>query len=67
MTSSLVPTCPLCGLRYSHRSLLELHLREDHRTRRRPAPGHGGQDRPDGAPASAQDRSPGADRSHAAP
>jgi hypothetical protein len=24
------PTCPLCGLRYTDRQLLELHIREDH-------------------------------------
>jgi len=23
-------TCPLCGLRYPARSLLDLHIREDH-------------------------------------
>ena len=26
-------TCPLCGLRYPARSLLELHIREDHAQR----------------------------------
>jgi len=30
MPSTLNPTCPLCGLRYLNRPLLELHLREDH-------------------------------------
>jgi hypothetical protein len=25
--------CPLCGLRYADRPLLELHIREDHRQR----------------------------------
>ena len=30
MPTTLNPTCPLCGLRYSDRPLLELHLREDH-------------------------------------
>ena len=31
MTSTLTPACPLCGLRYESRPLLELHIREDHR------------------------------------
>jgi hypothetical protein len=31
MTSTLNRTCPLCGLRYENRPLLELHIREDHR------------------------------------
>ena len=35
MTSMLNPTCPLCGLRYASKPLLELHIREDHRPRRR--------------------------------
>jgi hypothetical protein len=26
-------TCPLCGLRYADRPLLELHIREDHARR----------------------------------
>ena len=26
-------TCPLCGLRYADRPLLELHIREDHAQR----------------------------------
>lgn len=30
MPSTLIPTCPLCGLRYTERPLLELHIREDH-------------------------------------
>jgi hypothetical protein len=30
------PTCPLCGLRYTDRSLLDLHIREDHVQRDRP-------------------------------
>lgn len=36
MSSTLMPTCPLCGLRYSNQALLELHIREDH-PRHRPA------------------------------
>lgn len=30
MSSTLIATCSLCGLRYSNRALLELHIREDH-------------------------------------
>ena len=30
MSSTLTPTCPLCGLGYPNRALLELHIREDH-------------------------------------
>jgi hypothetical protein len=30
MPSTLNPTCPLCGLRFTGRPLLELHIREDH-------------------------------------
>ena len=40
MTSTLNPACPLCGLRYASKPLLELHIREDHRPRRRAQPGH---------------------------
>lgn len=38
MTSTMTLTCPLCGLRFAARPLLELHVREDHRPSRRPAP-----------------------------
>jgi hypothetical protein len=31
MTSTLNPACPLCGLRYQSKPLLEVHIREDHR------------------------------------
>ena len=44
MTTALIDTCPLCGLRFSNRPLLELHLREDHRRpppRRKGKPGDG--------------------------
>lgn len=37
MPAMLIATCPLCGLRYANRPLLELHIREDHRPRRRHA------------------------------
>ena len=42
MTSTLTPACPLCGLRYASKPLLELHIREDHRPRRRAQPGRPG-------------------------
>jgi hypothetical protein len=47
MPTTLTPTCPLCGLRYTDRPLLELHIREDHRPRDRhaepePDPGDSG-------------------------
>jgi hypothetical protein len=37
MSSTLTTTCPLCGLRFPGRPLLELHMREDHLERHRPA------------------------------
>ena len=37
MPATLIRTCPLCGLRFSGRPLLELHIREDHRQRERRA------------------------------
>lgn len=39
MTGTLTPTCPLCGLRYENRPLLELHVREDHHQSRHDEPG----------------------------
>lgn len=33
MTSTLTPTCPVCGLRFENWPILELHVREDHRKR----------------------------------
>jgi hypothetical protein len=33
MPSTLNPTCPLCGLRFGNKPLLDLHIREDHRER----------------------------------
>ena len=39
MTGTLTPTCPLCGLRYENRPLLELHIREDHHQSRHDEPG----------------------------
>lgn len=37
VTGMLNSACPLCGLRYASRPLLELHIREDHRgPQRRP-------------------------------
>jgi hypothetical protein len=42
MTSTLTPTCSFCGLRFENRPLLELHIREDHLQRGKPAePGQG--------------------------
>ena len=38
MTSTMTLACPLCGLRFAARPLLELHAREDHRPSRRPGP-----------------------------
>ena len=38
MTSTLTPACPLGGLRYASKPLLELHIREDHWSRRRARP-----------------------------
>jgi hypothetical protein len=41
MTVTLNPTCPLCGLRFASRPLLDLHVREDHRAPDpTPEPGH---------------------------
>ena len=39
MTSTLIPACPLCGLRFESQPLLELHIRDDHRPRRPAQPG----------------------------
>jgi hypothetical protein len=39
MTATMNPACPLCGLRFDSRPLLELHIREDHRQRARHEPG----------------------------
>ena len=57
MPTMLIATCPLCGLRYASRPMLELHIREDHRPRRRAAQ-PGGRD-PRGTPSSRHpERSP---------
>ena len=37
MSSTLTTTCPLCGLRFPARPLLDLHMREVHLQRNRPA------------------------------
>jgi hypothetical protein len=46
MLPSLGVTCPLCGLRFTNRALVELHLRDDHQRRRpedgRPQPAQAG-------------------------
>jgi len=33
MLSTMNPACPLCGLRFENKPLLDLHIREDHRQR----------------------------------
>jgi hypothetical protein len=61
MPTTLNPTCPLCGLRYTDRPLLELHLREDHFRRdhrAEPPPGDSG----DTAAAATPARRPGRPR-----
>ena len=45
MSTTLNPTCPLCGLRFTFGPLLELHIREDHRQRGRAAEPDPGDDR----------------------
>jgi hypothetical protein len=41
MPVTLNPACPLCGLRFTNRPLLDLHVREDHREPKHPVkPGH---------------------------
>ena len=37
MSATLIRTCPLCGLRFDNLPILELHIREDHRGRKRRA------------------------------
>lgn len=37
MSRTLTSTCPLCGLGYPNRALLELHIREDHPRHRQAA------------------------------
>jgi hypothetical protein len=42
MSATLIRTCPLCGLRFDNLPILELHIREDHRGRKRqPTPEDG--------------------------
>ena len=53
MTSTLNPTCPLCGLRYESRPLLELHIREDHHQHSGAHPGHRDPDSTHATPARA--------------
>jgi hypothetical protein len=50
MSSTLTTTCPLCGLRFPGRPLLDLHMRDDHRKRDRPAEPDRGDSRDPGAP-----------------
>lgn len=42
MTSTLNPACPVCGLRYASKPMLELHIREDHRPHHHAQPGSPG-------------------------
>ena len=37
MSTWFIPTCTLCGLRFSNRALLELHIREYYLERNRSA------------------------------
>jgi hypothetical protein len=57
MTSTLNPACPLCGLRYEGRPLLELHIREDHlrQTGRRGSGGTGAPAPAEGSPSRIHD------------
>ena len=50
-------TCPLCGLRYPARSLLDLHIREDH-AQRDAKPAAPAAEAKDQAQAQAQDPAP---------
>lgn len=69
MTSTLTPTCSLCGLRFQNGPLLELHLREDHPRHSAPAePGHGAPRTKTGTPATGpRPRRPRAGRAMTAP
>jgi hypothetical protein len=64
MPASLVAACPLCGLRFTNRALLELHLREDH-PRPQPKDGRNGLARAAeaAAPPAPADPAPGRGRS----
>jgi hypothetical protein len=68
MRSTHNPVCPLCGLQYASRPLLELHFREDHPPRNRP-PGHitNGMITMTAAPPPGQAGSPGQPRSPSQP
>jgi hypothetical protein len=63
MPSTLIRTCSICGLRFTNGPLLDLHIREDHVQRSRPAePDHDGSgdagtsQLPTGPPAAGQPR-----------
>ena len=79
MLSTLNPACPLCGLRFENKPLLDLHIREDHRQRvfrernedsdpgSTPAPASGAVSQPDPAdPAATPARRGRADRAKTA-
>jgi hypothetical protein len=55
MPSTLTTTCPLCGLRFPGRPLLDLHVRDDHQKRDRPAERDGADSRDTGAPGDGAD------------
>jgi hypothetical protein len=42
MTAMLTAACPLCGLRFASKALLELHIREDHPRAPQPQPDRSG-------------------------
>jgi len=50
MSSTLTTTCPLCGLRFPGRPLLDLHMRDDHQKQNRPAEPDRDESRHTGAP-----------------
>ena len=55
MSSTLTTTCPLCGLRFPGRPLLDLHMRDDHQKRDRPAERDDDDSRDTGAPGDGAD------------
>lgn len=58
MPNTLTAACPLCGLRFAHKSLLDLHIREDHRQRVFPERDGDGDPGSTRAPASGADNLP---------
>ena len=66
MSSTPTTACPLCGLRFSGRSLLDLHIREDHLERNRPAEPDHDDSGDTGTPGTARAAHPGATARHPA-